>query len=99
MAPKTLKTGDTAPEFTLPDHAGTLTSLDDMRGSWVVLYFYPKDNTSGCTAEAVDFTALAGKFKKLGAIVIGISPDRRKPCPLSTSTGSGSSCSVIREKP
>jgi len=75
MAPKTLKTGDTAPEFTLPDHAGTLTSLDDMRGSWVVLYFYPKDNTSGCTAEAVDFTALAGKFKKLGAIVIGISPD------------------------
>jgi len=75
MAPKILKPGDPAPEFTLPDHAGTMTSLKEMRGSWIVLYFYPKDNTSGCTAEAVDFTGLAGAFKKLGAVVIGISPD------------------------
>lgn len=75
MAPKTLKPGDPAPDFTLPDRAGAMTSLKDMRGSWVVLYFYPKDGTSGCTAEAVDFTALAGTFKKLGAVVVGISPD------------------------
>jgi thioredoxin-dependent peroxiredoxin len=75
MAQKKLKPGDPAPDFTLPDRDGTMVSLKDLRGSWVVLYFYPKDNTSGCTAEAVDFTALAGRFKKLGATVVGVSPD------------------------
>jgi peroxiredoxin Q/BCP len=75
MARKTLKPGDQAPEFTLPDHTGTMVSLSELRGSWVVLYFYPKDNTSGCTAEAVDFTEQSARFKKLGAAVVGISPD------------------------
>ena len=75
MARKTLAPGDPAPEFTLPDGEGAMVSLKDLRGSWVVLYFYPRDDTSGCTLEAVDFTAQAGTFKKLGAAIIGISPD------------------------
>jgi len=75
MARKTLAPGDPAPEFTLPDGEGGMVSLKDLRGSWVVLYFYPRDDTSGCTLEAVDFTAQAGTFKKLGAAIIGISPD------------------------
>ncbi len=75
MAQKKLSPGSTAPDFTLPDQDGTLRSLDDFSGSWLVLYFYPKDNTSGCTLEAVDFTTRAGDFKKLNAAVAGISPD------------------------
>ena len=75
MAPKTLKIGDPAPDFSLPDHSGTIISMKELRGSWVVPYCYPKDNTSGCTAGAVDFTTLAVRFKKLGAVIIGISPN------------------------
>jgi thioredoxin-dependent peroxiredoxin len=75
MTRKILKPGDPAPDFTLPDHTGTMISLKDLRGSWVILYFYPKDNTPGCTMEAVDFTTLSGIFKKHGALIIGISPD------------------------
>ncbi|MBP7735777.1 MAG: peroxiredoxin [Spirochaetes bacterium] len=75
MAGKKLTTGSTAPGFTLTDSDGTMISLENFRGSWVVLYFYPKDNTSGCTLEAVDFTSRAGEFKKLNAVILGISPD------------------------
>ena len=75
MARKSIAPGDPAPEFTLPDKEGTMVSLKGLRGSWVVLYFYPKDDTPGCTLEAIDFTAQAGAFKKLGAEVIGVSPD------------------------
>jgi peroxiredoxin Q/BCP len=49
--------------------------LKDFKGKWLVLYFYPKDNTTGCTREAVDFSGHLGKFKKMGAMVIGVSPD------------------------
>ncbi len=64
-----------APEFCLPSADGKEICLEDFRGRWVVLYFYPKDNTSGCTTEAKDFTAHIDEFEKLNAIVIGISPD------------------------
>ncbi|MCU0848141.1 MAG: peroxiredoxin [Spirochaetes bacterium] len=64
-----------APDFTLPDQDGNTVSLKDYRGKWVVLYFYPKDNTSGCTVEAIDFTSLSTVFMELNAVIIGVSPD------------------------
>ena len=72
---KQLTAGDTAPSFTLPDSDGAGVSLSDFRGRWVVLYFYPRDNTPGCTIEAVDFTSLAADFGRLNADIIGVSPD------------------------
>ncbi|MEM8829146.1 MAG: thioredoxin-dependent thiol peroxidase [Cyanobacteria bacterium P01_G01_bin.19] len=70
--------GQPAPLFTAPDRDENNVSLQDKQGSWVVLYFYPKDNTPGCTTEAKDFTAYAEEFAQLGAEVIGISPDSVK---------------------
>jgi thioredoxin-dependent peroxiredoxin len=67
--------GQDAPDFSAKDQNGTMVSLKDDRDSWLVLYFYPKDNTPGCTTEAQDFTAYAQEFKELGAVVIGVSPD------------------------
>lgn len=64
-----------APNFRLSDDAGGTIELKALRGAPVVVYFYPKDDTSGCTAEAKDFTCLAGAFAAAGATVIGISPD------------------------
>lgn len=69
------KIGEKAPEFCLPDAHNKRICLKDFRGKWIVLYFYPKDNTSGCTREAVDFTANIKDFKKMNAVVVGISPD------------------------
>jgi peroxiredoxin Q/BCP len=73
--PKKLKIGDKAPEFCLPDAKNKSVCLKDFRGKWLVLYFYPKDNTSGCTREAVDFTSIIKDFKKMNATVVGVSPD------------------------
>lgn len=70
-----LKKGDIAPEFKLQDSHGTEIKLSDFAGYNVVLYFYPRDNTSGCTTEAKEFTELADKFKEKHAVIIGISPD------------------------
>lgn len=67
--------GAEAPAFTLPRDGGSTVSLSDYRGRKVVLYFYPKDNTSGCTVEAIDFTALLPQFEKADTVVIGLSPD------------------------
>ncbi len=67
--------GDTAPAFTLPTDGGGKLALKDLKGKPVVLYFYPKDDTSGCTREAIDFTGLAKSFAKAGAVVIGCSKD------------------------
>ncbi|WP_299862723.1 peroxiredoxin [uncultured Hoeflea sp.] len=67
--------GSAAPLFDLPRDGGGNVSLADMAGKKVVLYFYPKDDTSGCTAEAIDFTALADEFAQAGTVVIGMSPD------------------------
>ncbi len=70
-----LAEGSVAPDFCLPDQDGQEVCLSEYRGKWVVLYFYPKDNTRGCTQEAKDFTDLIGDFEKLGAVVLGVSPD------------------------
>ena len=73
-----LKTGVKAPDFTLTDKNGNEVSLTDFRGKKIVLYFYPKDNTSGCTKQALGFADLNGENKKSGAVVIGISRDSAK---------------------
>ncbi len=70
-----LTVGDKAPDFDLPADGNSHVRLEDFRGSPLVLYFYPKDDTSGCTAEAIAFTALADDFRAAGATVLGISPD------------------------
>ncbi len=67
--------GKKAPAFRLPDQNGTMHALKDYAGSPVVLYFYPKDDTSGCTAEACAFRDLLPKFTKSKAVVLGVSPD------------------------
>ncbi len=67
--------GEQAPDFQLPAADGREIRLAGLRGKWVVLYFYPKDNTSGCTTEALEFTALLPEFKALGAEVLGVSKD------------------------
>ena len=73
-----LTVGDRAPDFSLPRDGGGTVSLADFAGKAVVLYFYPKDDTSGCTTEAKDFTALSDEFAKADAVVIGFSPDSVK---------------------
>ncbi|MGA2914075.1 MAG: peroxiredoxin [Methanoregula sp.] len=67
--------GKKAAAFCLPDADGTSICLDKFRGKWVVLYFYPRDNTPGCTIEAMQFNAALEKFADLGAQVIGVSAD------------------------
>lgn len=68
--------GDIAPDFNLPRDGGAEQSLSQLPGKPVVLYFYPKDDTSGCTLEAHDFTALKPEFDKIGVEIIGMSPDK-----------------------
>ena len=70
-----LETGLKAPEFTLADQNGKNVSLSDFKGSKVVLYFYSKDNTAGCTKQACGFGELYPQFTKKGAVVLGISKD------------------------
>ena len=70
-----LSEGDKAPDFDLPTDGGGRTRLKDFRGRKVVVYFYPADDTSGCTLEAIDFTKAAREFANAGTAVIGISPD------------------------
>ena len=73
--PMHLKVGAKAPAFTLPNHKGRKVKLSDFKGKWAVLYFYPKDQSPGCTTEACEFTEGIQAFARLGAKVIGISPD------------------------
>lgn len=73
-----IKPGDKAADFELPGSGGTSISLSAHRGRIVVLFFYPKDDTSGCTAEAINFSGLKPQFDALGAVVIGMSPDSVK---------------------
>lgn len=70
-----MEKGDRIPQFDLPDQDGTAVSSKDFAGKWLVLYFYPKDNTSGCTKEAEDFSALKEEFRKEGCEILGASPD------------------------
>ena len=67
--------GQMAPEFTLPSQTGKPTSLSSFHGKWVVLYFYPKDFTSGCTQEAHNFQQDAEKYLKMNAVIVGVSVD------------------------
>jgi len=73
-----LNIGEAAPDFALPASNGQKVSLKDFRGKYVVLYFYPKDNTPGCTTEACDFRDYHDEFKNLNAVILGVSPDPLK---------------------
>ncbi len=73
-----VKVGDTAPDFTLPDQDGNEISLSDFKGYWTLVYFYPRDDTPGCTKEALAFRDNFARLKRAGARVIGISPDTVK---------------------
>lgn len=73
-----LAPGDIAPDFELPSDGGGSLKLSDMRGKPLVLFFYPKDDTEGCTKEAIAFSALKPEFDKAGAAVVGVSPDSPK---------------------
>ena len=75
IAATTPKIGDKAPNFNLPDAKGEMLSLASLQGNWVVLYFYPKDDTPGCTKEACSFRDDLHKLEKLGAKVVGVSVD------------------------
>ena len=67
--------GQEAPDFTLPSQDGSQVSLKDFRGKWVVLYFYPKDGTSGCTLEAHNFQRDLAKYEQRNAVIVGVSVD------------------------
>lgn len=70
-----LEAGTKAPAFSLPDQNGKIHTLEDYRGKKVILYFYPKDNTPGCTKQACNFTELYPQFQEKGAVVLGVSKD------------------------
>ena len=72
----TLEIGKQAPDFTLPDKNSNPVTLSDFKGKTLVLYFYPKDNTSGCSKQATAFAALNAEIEALGAVVVGVSRDR-----------------------
>ncbi|NOZ90875.1 MAG: thioredoxin-dependent thiol peroxidase [Epsilonproteobacteria bacterium] len=73
-----LEVGDNVPDFCLPNQDEEEICFRDIKGRWIVLYFYPKDNTPGCTTEACDFTDALPDFRDLDAIVLGVSPDSPK---------------------
>lgn len=75
-SPNMVAEGKKAPDFKLPDSDDAEVKLSDLQGQNVVLYFYPKDDTPGCTTEARDFTALMPKLKKLNTVILGVSPDK-----------------------
>ena len=70
-----MKVGQSAPKFTAPDRDDKNVSLTDFNSQWLVVYFYPKDNTPGCTTEAIEFTSKLAEFQSLNTQIIGISPD------------------------
>jgi peroxiredoxin Q/BCP len=79
MAPTmSVQVGSPAPDFALDSDSGKLVSLSDFEGSWLVLYFYPRDNTPGCTREAQDFSGATARLRSLGAAVVGVSRDSVK---------------------
>jgi len=73
-----LEVGDKAPEFCLPNQDDVEICSRDLKGKWIVLYFYPKDNTPGCTTEACEFTEQEPEFDSLNAIILGVSADSTK---------------------
>ena len=75
---KRLEEGDKAPDFSLPGAGGEKHGLASYKGKKLALYFYPKDDTSGCTKEAIEFNGLRDKFAKAGTVILGVSPDPEK---------------------
>lgn len=73
-----LKIGDKAPDFCLPNQDGVEICSRDLKGKWIVFYFYPRDNTPGCTNEACDFTDANEHFEDLNGVILGVSPDSPK---------------------
>jgi len=73
-----LEVGSVAPEFCIPNQDGIEICSRDLKSKWIVLYFYPKDSTPGCTTEACDFTEALPDFEDLDAIILGVSPDSIK---------------------
>ncbi len=73
-----LNINDQAPNFSVIDQDDHTVTLDSFKGKWLVIYFYPKDNTPGCTTEAIDFTTLKPEFSKLNAYILGVSKDSTK---------------------
>ncbi|HIO90944.1 MAG TPA: thioredoxin-dependent thiol peroxidase [Campylobacterales bacterium] len=73
-----LEVGTKAPEFCKPNQDETEICLRDLTGKWIILYFYPKDNTPGCTTQACDFTSSLPDFEGLDAVILGVSPDSPK---------------------
>jgi len=73
-----LEVGTKAPEFCLPNQDETEICLRDLSGKWIILYFYPKDSTPGCTTQACDFSAAMPDFESLDAVILGVSPDSPK---------------------
>ena len=73
-----LQSGDVAPDFSLPDGNGNTVQLSDFRGKWVVLYFYPRDNTPGCTKEACGFRDAYTEYQSQNVVVLGVSTDDAK---------------------
>ena len=73
-----LEVGQKAPEFCNPNQDNVEICLRDLKGKWIILYFYPKDNTPGCTNEACDFTQREVEFDNLDAVILGVSPDSPK---------------------
>src|SRR5579872_4796351 len=78
MLKNMIKVGDKAPDFSGVDENGEKISLKDFKGKKVVLYFYPKDDTTGCTAEACDFRDSYSRIKRKGVVLLGVSPDSEK---------------------
>src|SRR5688572_29669420 len=75
MAETEIEIGKRAPAWSLVNQDGEKVALKDLKGQWVVVYFYPRDDTPGCTVEAIEFTAALKAFEKLDAVVLGVSPD------------------------
>ena len=73
-----LEVGTKAPEFCLPNQDETEICLRDLSGKWIILYFYPKDSTPGCTTQACDFSAAMPDFESLDTVILGVSPDSPK---------------------
>ncbi len=75
---KDLEVGDRAPEFSIPDQQGRVVALDSFRGKQVVLYFYPKDDTPGCTKESCDFRDVESQILRAGGVIVGVSLDGKE---------------------
>lgn len=78
MVKTSLESGQLAPDFCLSDQDGNRTCLENLRGKWVVLYFYPRDNTPGCSLEARNFSCLKKDFEAENAVILGISRDSKE---------------------